>query len=185
MGNIDLIGFEGAAILAAGNDIIYVRPIGENYDDYDHDDLMITLLGCLDGEQNYLNSIYSRHLGKFIGWRIIDSNRFCITDVMEGGEESFNYISNVEVRNVTHEYLSFTYGYLRTEEQLDALWNLASEHGFDAEIDERAVSGDSTARAFHTTGNKIIFSDDLTPPNTIGRKQINFPAIKFWSEDFK
>lgn len=182
---IDILNFKGSAILSTGDDVFYARPIGPNDDHYEEHDLMITLLGNLSGRQNFLNSFYFMQNDRFNSWRSINCNYFCISEITEKNTKPLEYLRSVEVVNVTHEYLSFTYGYIRNVEQLDSLWQLASEHGFKAELNDRAVCGEDTARAFYTTSNKIIFSDDLTPPNITGRKQINFPAMRFYSEDYK
>ncbi|WP_288989413.1 hypothetical protein [uncultured Pseudoalteromonas sp.] len=182
---IDILKFQGSAILSTGDDIFYARPIGQNDDHYEEHDLMITLLSNLSGKQNHLNSFYSMQNDRLHSWRSINCNYFCISEVAEYCAQSLHYLRSIDVSNVTHEYLSFTYGYIRSVEQLDALWELASENGFEAKINERAVCGHDTARAFYTTSDKIIFSDELAPPNTIGRKQINFPAMKFYNEDYK
>ena len=182
---IDILNFHGSAILSTDDDIFYARPIGPNTDGYEEHDLMITLLSNLSGRQNYLNSLYSIQNGRFQSWRHINCNNFCITDIEEYCAQSLDYLRSIDVINVTHEYLAFTYGYIRSVEQLDALWQLASSNGFEAEVYERGCHDEDTARAFYTTSNKIIFSDDLIPPDTIGRKQINFPAMKIFNDDYK
>lgn len=179
---IDLLKITEPTIVSSDTDVFYIRRIGEN-DYYDVDDMLISILHNLNFERTPVNSYLNERKPLAQGsWRGLNSNYTVLSDILDS-EIACKYFRKTDFFDVTESYLAFKFGYVSNIEQIDALWDLAGRYGYELILDERNMLNENSLRAFYSTGSKIVFSDTLGPDNTVGRQQINFPAIKLYDDD--
>ena len=180
---IDLLKVTEPTVVSSDTDVFYIRKIGENEDGFEVDDMIISNLSSLGMEKTPMNTrYYSRGYSRDRNPLVY--NGTILSSLLEDKHEIvLKHIKETEFYDVTEAYLAFKFGYLNNIEQVDALWALAGRYGYETIQDDYKMYDHNSPRAFHTTGSKIVFSDYLYPEETLGRQQINFPAMKYGNAD--